>query len=140
MNWTAASRVRVSAIPASSITTRVDGPILRAQSGRSWWPADQVSLARVSVWALIWSRSWAAAAADGASPITVPPASVQAAARVCIAVVLPVPAGAIASCSRAPEVAIWRTSATCPAFRATPLALACSNATSTAAGDIVWPS
>ena len=39
----------------------------------------------------------------GASPITVPPASVQAAARVCIAVVLPVPAGAIASCSRAPR-------------------------------------
>jgi hypothetical protein len=93
----------------------------------------------VSVWVLIWSRSCAAAAADGASPITVPPASVQAAARVCIAVVLPVPA-AIASCSRAPEVAIWRTNAACPAFGATPLALASSNAASTAAGDIVWPS
>ena len=92
------------------------------------------------MWALIWSRSCAAAAADGASPITVPPASVQAAARVCIAVVLPAPAGAIASCSRAPEVAICRTNATCPAFRATPLAVASSNATSTAAGDIVWPS
>ena len=96
----------MSAIPASSITTRVDGPMLRTQSGRSCWSRDQVSLARVSVWALIWSRSWAAAAADGASPITVPPASVQAAARVCIAVVLPAPAAAIASCSRAPDVAI----------------------------------
>jgi hypothetical protein len=92
------------------------------------------------VWALIWSRSWAAAAADGASPITVPPCSVQAAARVCIAVVLPVPAGAIASCSRAREVAIWPISATCPAFRVIPLAVASSSATSTAAGDIVWPS
>ena len=77
-----------------------------AQSGRSCWLADQVSLARVSVWASIWSRSSAAAAADGASPITVPPPSVQAAARARMAVVLPAPAGAIASCSRAPEVAI----------------------------------
>ena len=36
----------------------------------------------------IWSRSCAAAAADGASPITAPPASVQAAARVYIAAVV----------------------------------------------------
>ena len=69
-----------------------------------------------------------------------PQAVRNAAARVCIAVLLPVPAAAIASCSWAPELAIWRTSAACPAFRVTPLALACSNATSTAAGDIVWPS
>ena len=34
MNWTAVSRVRVSAIPASSITTNVDGPIRDAQLGQ----------------------------------------------------------------------------------------------------------
>jgi hypothetical protein len=36
------------------------------------------------------------------------------------AVVLAAPAGAIANCSSPPEVAIWRTSATSPAFRVTP--------------------
>ena len=67
---------------------------------------DQVSLARVSVRAPICSRSTAAAAADGASPRTVPPSLVHAAASARMAVVFPAPAGAIASCSRAPEVAI----------------------------------
>ena len=67
---------------------------------------DQVSLARVSVLAPICSRSTAAAAADGASPSTVPPSSVHAAARARMAVVFPAPAGARASWSRAPEVAI----------------------------------
>ena len=69
---------------------------------------DQVSLARVSVVAPVCSRRTAAAAADGASPRTVPPSSVQAAARARMAVVFPAPAGAIASWSRAPEVAISR--------------------------------
>ena len=41
--------------------------------------------------------------------MTVPPASVQARVRVCRAVVFPAPAGAIASCSRDPDVAIART-------------------------------
>jgi hypothetical protein len=98
-------------MPASSITTRVEGPISRAHWGRSPFSNDQVSLARVSVLAPICSRSAAAAAAEGARPTTVPPPSVHAPARARIAVVLPAPAGAIASCRRAPEVAIVRTSA-----------------------------
>ena len=44
----------------------------------------------------------AAAAADGARPSTWPPSSVQARVRARMAVVFPAPAGAIASCSRAP--------------------------------------
>ena len=48
-NWTAVSRVRVSAMPASSITTRVVGPMRSTQSGSSPGSRDQVSLARVSV-------------------------------------------------------------------------------------------
>ena len=131
-----------------------------AQSGRSPWAMDQVSLARVSVTAdagptgadrsgaadaasrvrrwwgagvgvLIWSRRTAAAAADGASPMTWPPPLAQAVASARRAVVFPAPAGAIASCSRAPEVAIPRTSAACPALRVTPFAADSSNASST---------
>ena len=48
-----------------------------------------------------------------------------------MAVVLPVPAGAIASCTRAPEVHICRTSAACPASRAVPFAAISSRARST---------
>ena len=62
----------------------------------------------VGVAPLIWSRSCAAAAAEGASPMTLPPPLVQAVARARRAVVFPAPAGAMASCSRAPEVAIDR--------------------------------
>ena len=47
--------------------------------------------------------------------------------------VFPAPAGAIASCRRAPEVHIWRTSAACPASRAVPFAAISSRARSTAA-------
>ena len=95
---------------------------------------DQVSLARVSVVAPVCSRSTAAAAADGASPTTVPPSSTQAAARARMAVVFPAPAGAMASWSRAPEVAIWVTRAACPALRVAPLAACSSSAISTASG------
>ena len=49
-----------------------------------------------------------------------------------MAVVFPAPAGAIASCSRAPEVHIWRTSAACPASSAVPFAAISSSARSTA--------
>ena len=42
--------VRVSAMPASSMITNVDGPTAAAQSGNSPCCSDQVSLARVS-WA-----------------------------------------------------------------------------------------
>ena len=50
-----------------------------------------------------------------------------------MAVVFPAPAGAIASCSRAPEVHIWRTSDACPASSAVPFAAISSRARSTAA-------
>ena len=50
-----------------------------------------------------------------------------------MAVVFPAPAGAIASCRRAPEVHIWRTSAACPASSAVPFAAISSRARSTAA-------
>jgi hypothetical protein len=65
---------------------------------------DRVSFASVSAGAPVGSRSYAAAAADGANPITWPPLSLHARTRVRMAVVFPAPAGAIASCSRAPEV------------------------------------
>ena len=52
--------------------------------------------------------SWAATA-DGARPMTVPPESCQARVRTCMAVVLPVPAGARASWTARPLVAISRT-------------------------------
>ena len=135
-----AARERVSAIPASSMTTRVSGPMRWAQSGRSSWSMDQVSLARVSVPAPSCSRRTAAAAADGASPMTVPPSVLHAAARAAMAVVFPAPAGAIASCTRAPEVAMPVTSAACPALRLTPLAACSSNAIATASALAVCPS
>ena len=131
----------MSAIPASSITTRVDGPILPAQSGRSCvdgGPGEFGEGVGVGVDLVAQLRPRRPPTARARSRCRRP--SVQAAARARIAVVLPVPAGAIASCSRAPEVAICRTSAACPAFRVTPLAAASSSATSTAAGDIAWPS
>ena len=49
-----------------------------------------------------------------------------------MAVVFPAPAGAIASCTRAPEVHIWRTSEACPASSAVPFAAISSKARSTA--------
>ena len=90
-------------MPASSMITNVDGPTAAAQSGRSPWSRDQVSLARVSARIPVCSPRTAAAAAEGARPSTWPPSSVQARVRARMAVVFPAPAGAIASCSRAPE-------------------------------------
>ena len=106
----------------------IAAPVCRACS-REW-----VSLARVSVWVSIWEPidvRASAAAAEGARPMMVPPPSVHALARARIAVVLPDPAGAIASWSRAPEVAISRTSVACPALRVIPLAVDSSSARST---------
>ena len=57
-----------------------------------------------------------------------------------MAVVFPAPAGAIASCSRAPEVHICRTSAACPASRAVPFAAISSSARSTADSSTADPS
>ena len=109
-------------MPASSMITNVDGPTAAAQSGSSPCRSDQVSLARVSVRMPVCSPRTAAAAADGARPSTWPPSWVQARVRARMAVVFPAPAGAIASCSRAPEVHICRTSEACPASRAVPFA------------------
>src|SRR5829696_4670971 len=109
MNWTAASRDRVSAIPASSMITNENRPMRSAQSGRSLWWMDQVSLASVSADTPVASRSCAAAAAEGANPSTWPPLSRHAWTRVRMAVVFPAPAGAMANCSRAPEVHMERT-------------------------------
>ena len=61
--------------------TNVDGSTAVAQSGRSPWSRDQVSLARVSVRMPVCSARMAAAAADGARPTTWPPSSVQARVR-----------------------------------------------------------
>ena len=80
---------------------------------------DQVSLANVSAGAPVWSRSCAAAAADGVNPITWPPCR---ATRELGAHGGGFPgAGAIASCSRAPEVHMERTRAACPASRDVPV-------------------
>ena len=57
-----------------------------------------------------------------------------------MAVVFPAPAGAMASCNRAPEVHICRTSAACPASSAVPLAAISSSARSTADSSTTVPS
>ena len=101
---------------------------------------EWISLARVSVLVPISSRSTAAAAADGASPTTVPPSPVQARDSTRIAVVLPVPAGARASWTRAPEVASSRTSCTWPGLSSTPLAVDSSRAMSIVSALMVRPS
>lgn len=98
------------------------------------------SLARVSVLVSIWDRSAAAAAADGASPSTWPPPSIHAPDKARMAVVLPDPAGAIASWRRAPEVAISRTSDVWPALSVTPLATLSMRAISTADSSTASPS
>ena len=77
------------------------------------------------------SRSWAAAAAEGARPSTWPQLSVHALVRARSAVVLPAPAGAMASWSRAPDMLIDRTRAACPGSKVTPLAACSSSARST---------
>jgi hypothetical protein len=101
---------------------------------------DQVSFASVSAGAPVASRSCAAAAADGASPTTWPLLSPHARARVRMTVVFPAPAGAMASCSRVPEVHMERTRAACPASRLTPFAADSSNASSTAPAATTQPS
>ncbi len=133
------SRVRVPAIPASSMMTRLLRPRALSQAGWSSCSRDQTSLARVSAWAPIWSPRVAAAVADGARPRTVPPALVHALARAFMAVVLPEPAGAMASWTRAPEVAISRTSIVWPGLSGTPSASACRIARSTAGPGIRRP-
>ena len=64
--------------------------------------------------------------------MTVPPSSVHAEVRARMAVVFPAPAGAIASWSAAPEVAIERTSAVWPALSGVWLAACSSSVTVTA--------
>ena len=57
-----------------------------------------------------------------------------------MAVVFPAPAGAIASCRRAPEVHIWRTSEACPASKTVLFAAISSSARSTADSSTTGPS
>jgi hypothetical protein len=111
-----------------------------AQSGSLPFRRDQASLAKVSARMPVCSLRTAAAAADGARPITWPPASVQARVRARMAVVFPAPAGAIASCRREPEVHICRTRAAWPASSAVPFTAISSNARSTATWSAADPS
>jgi hypothetical protein len=92
----------VPAMPASSMITSVPGPTPRIHSGGESVPRAQISLASVSQGAPMASRSPVVATADGATPSTLPPQAVHARARAARAVVLPVPAGASASWTRAP--------------------------------------
>ena len=130
------SRSSVEAMPASSQMISVPGPIVsnhvRAGSsagagGPPRVPVSWTSLAKVSVGESRSAARTSAALAVGANPITVPPSLRQAAASVAIAVVFPVPAGASASCTRAPEVAIACTNAFWPSLRSTPLLACCSS-------------
>src|SRR5215203_191936 len=86
------------------------------------------------------SASWAAAAADGASPRTWPSPAVQSSARTLRAVVLPAPAGARTSWTRRRSVATVRTICFCPASRTVPVARTSARARSTAAGARAAPS
>ncbi len=69
----------------------------------------------------------------------VPPARVQARVRAFMVVVFPDPAGAIATWSRAPLVAISRTRWACPGLRVTPEAAVSVIASSTRSGRIRVP-
>jgi len=129
-------------MPASSMITNVPGPTVSARG--SWWPIAHTSLARLSATiALVPSsrrvRSSSTAAAEGARPTTLPPLLVHAAARARIAVVLPVPAGAMASCSCRPEVAMSWTRSCCPVFRGSWLAIDWSRAKVTEFASAVRP-
>jgi len=101
---------------------------------------DQVSFANVSVGAPVLSRSRAAAAADGARPTTWPPLSIDAGVKARTAVVLPAPAGAMASWRRAPDMLIDLTNAACPGSKVTPLAACSNSASSTISAGAVRPS
>ena len=69
-----------------------------------------------------------------------PASASQALASTDMAVVLPLPAGAKASCTRCPEVPNWRTSWACPGLRSTLLAMDSNSAISTASAEMVAPS
>ena len=75
MNWTAVSRERVSAIPASSIITKVDRPIRGSPVGQIVVVDGPGEFGQGVGWGAGLLAELAAAAADGASPITWPPPS-----------------------------------------------------------------
>jgi len=106
---------------------------------------EKISFARVSEWTepgaapLSSCPRSAAAAADGARPITLPPSPFQALATTLIVTVLPVPAGANASCRSNPLPVNSRTIATCPGLSTTALAATSSSASSTDSALTVRP-
>ncbi|SIG04873.1 Uncharacterised protein [Mycobacteroides abscessus subsp. abscessus] len=144
------SSSRVPASPVSSTMISVRSLMLLNQRSAalslwamSWGPvAMKTSLATVSVSAP--PRSWrstSAAAAVGAKPKTVPPESCQARESTSMAVVFPDPAGARASCRRAPLVAISRTRVAWPSLSSRPswLAAYSTRASSTMLGSMARP-
>ena len=142
----AVSSFGVDANPASSTMTRlvlsmavIHGCHLSGvRVVRSWTSLSRVSAGTPGMAA----PSSCAALACGANPTTVPPPLRQAAARTPITVVFPVPAGANASCTRRPLVAMSRTIAACPVFNTRPPVLAdhSSSANSTSAARTRRPS
>ena len=121
-------------MPASSMITRVSGPMLRTQAGsaRQWVQRPDQLRQRVGVAVQLLTRA-------GARPPRRGPA--RSPCRRCRSrpwtgrswrSSCPDPAGAIANCTRAPEVAISRTSSTWPGFSRVPLASVSSSARSTA--------
>ncbi|SLL29687.1 Uncharacterised protein [Mycobacteroides abscessus subsp. abscessus] len=116
-------------MPASSTTMRVSRPTSSNHLGvgLSGFCTQNTYLARVS--ATEWMSSLRTLAADavGAKPSTVPPLSVQARPSTFMLAVLPVPAGARHSRTRACEEPSWRTMAAWPALSAKSLLAACSS-------------
>ena len=119
MNWTAVSRERVSAIPASSMITKLDRPMRSAQSGRSPWWMDQVSLASVSAGAR-WRRELRRCGGRRGQSDYLAAASLHARVRVRIAVVFPAPAGA-SPAAAAPRRCTWQNQSGLPSIQGVPV-------------------
>ena len=127
----------MAAIPASSTITRVRSSIVSRPGGqgrcRMGQVVDQLGEG-VGVGAGLFpedaGRDRGRRQPDDGAAVGRPRPAVSAD----MAVVFPVPAGASASCTRRPEVAISRTRWACAALRVTPLATDSSSATSTSLG------
>ena len=126
MKSTAAARSGVSAMPASSMTTRVFGSMACDPAGVAVVGVEGPGELGQGVGRCPPTASAQLVGGDGGGGEADDRCRRRRArrwARTSMAVVLPEPAGASASWSRAPEVAISRTMAACPALRVTPLAV-----------------